>query len=144
MDIRLLDESRPFAEINIIPFVDIILVVLIIFMLAAPTAMKGGLPLDLPEAGSSAPVKSQPRWHFSILATGEVALNNQIMSLKDIQKHIERQISSTKPGSGEGEHQALISADKNVLHGKVVSVINTLSLLGIKKISIVTKKQKTP
>lgn len=144
MDIRLLDESRPFAEINIIPFVDIILVVLIIFMLAAPTAMKSGLPLDLPEAGTSSPVQDSPPWHFSILASGEVALNNQVMSLEDIHDHIKKKMSTEPPSSPKEGYRALISADKNVLHGKVVSVINTLSLLGIKKISIVTKKQKTP
>ena len=43
MDIKLIDESKPFAEINIIPFVDIILVVLIIFMLAAPFTIKSGV-----------------------------------------------------------------------------------------------------
>ncbi len=140
MDIRLLDESRPFAEINIIPFVDIILVVLIIFMVATPFTMKTGLSLNLPQAGSSSQVKT-PEWYFTIQTNGDIALNNQVMSLEEIATHIQ----SHTQQNPQTPRQALIAADKNVLHGKVISVINILQSLGINKVSIATqKKEKTP
>ena len=58
--------------------------------------------------------------------------------IKDYIQNHDQWLSSKK------DAQALISADKNVLHGKVISIINTLQLIGINKIAIASQKTPLP
>jgi len=139
MNINLVDEDKPIAEINIIPFVDIVLVVLIIFMLAAPFAIKSGIPLNLPQASTSKKLKT-PQLHVVIQANGQIFINNTLISTADIKKHIE---NNDIWRDQKKEVQVLIPADKNVLHGKIISVINILQSMGIQKVAIASKRSTT-
>ena len=68
---------------------DIILVVLIIFMLAAPFAIQSGISLNLPQASTSKKIKAAPQWHLIIQADGQVSLNGQLMSPEQIKNYIQ-------------------------------------------------------
>lgn len=133
------EDHQPIAEINIIPFVDIILVILIIFMVTVPFIIKTGLFLDLPKASSS---KALPdikyKLHITINTAGQVLLNGTFMEGERIKEKLKDYIKDMNLK----ETQALISADKNVLHGKVISVINIVKSLGLKKVAITTKKSE--
>lgn len=138
MEVKLVEESKPFAEINIIPFVDIILVVLIIFMLAAPFAIQSGISLNLPQASTSKKLKT-PQLHFIIQANGQVLINDTPVSSEQIEDYIQ---GNNTWVSQKKDIQVLISADRNVLHGKVISIINTLQLMGINKVAIASKNEQ--
>ena len=130
---KLIDESQPIAEINIIPFVDIILVILIIFMVTAPFIIKTGFSLDLPKASSAGAV-SPAKVNITIGADGQVLLNGESLEPDQMVEKLKK--DNLKP---EDTH-VVISADKNILHGKVISVINIVQSAGLRKVAIATKK----
>jgi len=132
---KIIDDNQPIAEINVIPFVDIVLVILIIFMVTAPIIIKTGFSLDLPKTKTSDTITS-PQINISINAEGRVLLNGKDFDPKQIEEYLQR-----KQMPPEAAY-ALISADKNVLHGQVISIINTLKSMGLKKVAIATKKTK--
>ena len=133
MKSRWIEEDEPIAEINIIPFVDIILVILIIFMVTAPFIIKTGFSLNLPKASSSETVDLS-KINITISVDGKVFLNGEAFDLEQIKEHLKTQNIKV-----ENTH-AIISADKNVLHGKVIAVINAIKSVGLSKIAITTKR----
>ncbi len=122
------------AEINIVPFVDIILVVLIIFMVTTPLIMKPSINVNLPKAASgeeSAPSKL----NIAITESGKVLLNGSVSSIKAIHEY------SKNLAKKSTDAQAIISADKVVSHGMVVSIIDAVKSAGIKKFAITIDKK---
>ncbi len=128
------NDDGPMAEINIVPFVDIILVVLIIFMVTTPFIMKPSININLPKAASGS--KTTPsQLTITIGSSGETLLNGKVMTDAEIgQKTLE--VLSKKP-----DIQAIISADKEVPHGKVVSIIDLVKTVGVKKFAITIEKK---
>lgn len=123
------------SEINIVPFVDIILVILIIFMVTAPVILKPSINVNLPKAGSGDNT-TPSELSISIDASGGIALNGKSATEEEIKAFAE-QISKTSP-----ETQAIISADKDVAHGQVVSVIDAVKSGGVKRFAITIEKQR--
>src|ERR1700760_2844229 len=70
------NNEEPIADINIVPFVDIILVVLIIFMVTAPVLLKPSINVNLPKSGSGDNT-SPSELSVTITATGQVTLNGK-------------------------------------------------------------------
>lgn len=123
------DDDEPIAEINIVPFVDIILVILIIFMVTTPFIMKPSINVNLPKAASGE--ESTPsKLGITLNAQGQIYLNGKASNLEEVQAFSQ---SSAKENA---ETQAVISADKDVPHGKVVEVIDAVKTGGIKKFAI--------
>ena len=128
------DEDGPISEINVVPFIDIILVVLIIFMVTTPFIMKPSINVDLPKASSGA--KTTPsQLDITMDSTGKVLLNGKVVEDSKISQYILRMVLK------DPETQAVISADKDVPHGKVVNVIDIIKTSGIKKIAIAIDKK---
>ena len=127
------EEDSPIAEINIIPFVDIILVILIIFMVATPFLVKTGLSLKLPETGFSQPITTS-KINIMVQKTGMILLNGKPVDLD----HLGIQLKQVSEASFETP--VIISADKNILHGKVVSIISIAQSMGFKKVAIATSQ----
>ena len=134
---KLIEDSEPIAEINIIPFVDIILVVLIIFMVTVPFIIKTGLSLDLPKASSASTISNIATVNITINTAGQVLLNGKPVKPEQIKEQLQNQ-----PDIKPDETPVIISADQNVLHGKVISIINIVKSLGLKKVAIATKKTR--
>jgi len=123
------DDDEPISEINIVPFVDIILVVLIIFMVTTPFIMKPSIPIKLPQAGSGD--KTTPsQFEISLQTNGEVQLNGKKVSLKQL-KNLAVAFLKTNPTG-----QAILSADRDVPHGDVVTLMDTIKSSGIQRIGI--------
>lgn len=123
------------SEINIVPFVDIILVILIIFMVTAPVILKPSINVNLPKAGSGDNT-TPSELSISIDASGGIALNGKTATEEEIRIFSE-EISKTSPDT-----QAIISADKDVPHGQVVSVIDAVKSGGVKRFAITIEKQR--
>lgn len=127
------DDDGPIAEINIVPFVDIILVVLIIFMVTTPIIMKPSISVNLPKAASGEET-TPSKFSLTLTAKGGLMLNGLPTSIDEI-KAAAKEISETNPLA-----QAIISADKDVSHGRVVSIIDAVKIGGIKKFAITIDK----
>ena len=117
------------SEINVVPLVDVILVVLIIFMVTAPMIMKPSININLPKAGTgdaTAPSKLSIviGKDGNTLLDGKVANDDQIRS------------AAVDESKRNPEIQAIISADKDVPHGRVVSVLDIIKAGGVKKFAI--------
>ena len=122
-------DDEPIAEINIVPFVDIILVVLIIFMVTTPVLMKPSINVNLPKAASGDDT-TPSQLNISIGSGGETLLNGKAATDEEIGAY------ATEAAAGNPDVQAIISADKEVPHGRVVSVIDVIKSVGIKKFAI--------
>ena len=116
--------EEPIAEINIIPFVDIILVVLIVFMVTAPFALKEGFHIQLPQGASSAEAKPSPL-SITVHHTGDIFFNGKLISTGDLS------FLSRKMFEEKNWIRAVISADKSVSHGRVMEIVGVLKKSGI-------------
>jgi len=123
------------AEINVTPMVDVMLVLLIIFMVAAPM-LTVGVPVDLPQ--SSAPSLSDEREPLTISVNnnGEIYLQNTKVELKDI---VPRLNAITKQGY---EERVYVRGDRNVNYGQVMRVMGTISAAGFKRVALVTEVEQ--
>ena len=127
-------DQEAISEINVVPLVDIILVVLIIFMITAPLIMKQSISVTLPKAASGEATQSTS---INIVLTGDgkIFLNEKQIELSALL------VAAKEEGAKNSEVQAIISADKDVPHGTVVSVMDTIKQGGIKKFAISIEKK---
>lgn len=122
-------EDEPLSEINVVPLVDIILVVLIIFMVTAPMFIKPTINVNLPKAASgdqTAPSKL----NIALTADGRINLNGVFADEAQVSQRAAEELSKNP------DVQAIISADKDVAHGRVVSVLDIVKSVGVKKFAI--------
>ena len=128
------DNDEPIADINIVPFVDIILVVLIIFMVTTPFIMKPSINVNLPKAGTGDET-TPSELSIAISADGSLALNGKSTDESAINAYAQ-QLAAQRP-----DVQAIISADKDVPHGRVVGIIDAVKSGGVKKFAITIDKK---
>ena len=128
------------AEINVVPYIDVMLVLLIIFMVTAPMLMQG-VKVELPEA-SADPVENQDSEPVivSVNASGELFLNlgqeDQVLSLPTIRDRVAAVIrrSPDKP--------VLVWGDEAVPYGEVVTVMVALQEAGAPSVGLVTENPR--
>lgn len=134
MAVKFSDDDGPLSEINVVPLVDIILVVLIIFMVTAPMFMKPSINVNLPKAASGD--QTQPgQLNISITSDGRLNLNGSFAS-EEVVGQKAKELFDANP-----EVQAVISADKEVAHGRVVGVMDIVKSAGVKKFAISIDKK---
>lgn len=122
------------SDINVVPLVDIILVVLIIFMVTAPMIMKPSINVNLPKAASGE-ATAPSKLNIVISNEGRINLDGQ-----DVNDDVVTETAKTEVGKNP-EIQAIISADKDVPHGRVVSVLDLVKAAGVKKFAISIDKK---
>jgi biopolymer transport protein ExbD len=128
------DNDEPISEINIVPFVDIILVVLIIFMITTPFIVKPSFNVNLPKAASGD--KTTPsQLNITLTQDGRLLLNGKSATEDDVANEARTQVAQAP------ETQAIISADKDVPHGRVVGIIDVIKGAGIAKFAISLDKK---
>ncbi len=131
-------KHRPMADINVVPYIDVMLVLLIIFMVTAPLLMQG-VKVDLPEANSD-PVENQDPEPLivSIRANGELFLNlgadqEQVLSLATVKQRVSvvMRRNPKKP--------VLVWGDRHVAYGEVVLLMSALQEAGAPSVGLVTE-----
>lgn len=128
------NDSDVMSDINIVPLVDIILVVLIIFMVTAPAMLKPSVDVKLPEAASSDP--SEPSLlAVAITADGRILFNNQEVT-EDDAKAIALQEYERNP-----EVQAILAADQDVPYGLVIMAMDWIKSAGVKNFAVTTERK---
>lgn len=127
-------DNEAIADINVVPLVDIILVVLIIFMVTAPMFIKPTISVNLPKAASgdqTAPSKL----NIALTADGRINLNGAFVDEAAVKQKVTDEVAKNP------EIQAIISADKDVPHGKVIGLLDVVKTVGVKKFAISIDKK---
>ncbi|MDO9213195.1 MAG: protein TolR [Methylococcales bacterium] len=133
---------KPMAEINVVPYIDVTLVLLIIFMITTPM-LQTGVQVDLPQA-NSAPVEQKedtPPIVVSIKAQGEYYIkagseDDERIQPEEINARVVA-VLSNKPAT-----PILINADNNVAYGTVVTVMAALKNAGVPNVGLMTKSDE--
>lgn len=128
--------SETISEINMVPLIDIILVVLIIFMVTAPALIKPSIEVDLPEAASGDET-TPTLLNVAITAEGEVLLNNEEVDEQDA-KRLAKDEFERNP-----EVQAVVVADQNLPYWQVIKVLDWIKSTGVKNFAVTTDKPVT-
>lgn len=130
------EKFKPVAQINVVPYIDVMLVLLVIFMVTAP--LMNPSQIDLPSVGKSSTPAVAPLEVIihkdSSLALRDRAKNEQEISVaRDQLGHLiqKRQINAEQP--------VVIAADKNVRYEEVMNVMDMLQKAQIKKVGLLTK-----
>jgi biopolymer transport protein ExbD/biopolymer transport protein TolR len=118
------------SEINMVPFIDIVLVLLIIFMITAPI-LQSGIELDVPKTHSVKEITEQ-RLVVSIDKTQRVYLGNEPVNIHQLGAKVRAQLKKQQDG-------VFLRCDEKVPFGIFASVVDTLRQSGISNISIVTE-----
>lgn len=129
-----LDGNESIADINVVPLVDIILVVLIIFMVTAPMFLKPSINVNLPKAASGDQT-TPSKLNITLTADGRVNLNGAFVDEAAVHQKALDEVAKNP------EVQAVIAADKDVPHGKVVGLLDIVKTAGVKKFAISIDKK---
>lgn len=119
------------SDINVTPFVDVLLVLLVIFMLTAPI-LQSGIELDVPQTRTVREI-SQERLVVSIDRGQRLFLGSDPVNI-----HMLGSLLKEKGATGQGE-SVFLRADQNVPFGTVAMVVDELRQAGIEQISMVTE-----
>jgi biopolymer transport protein ExbD len=112
------------AEINITPFTDVVLVLLIIFMIATPFIYQSSMNVQLPQASKSE--ETTRDMIVTISSRGEIFLDNTKMDLNTLKTKLSSAVRS-KPNAS-----VIINGDKNVRYDSVIQVMDILTQAGVK------------
>lgn len=128
------EQDEIMSEINVVPLVDVILVVLIIFMVTAPMIMKPSINVNLPKAASGE-ATTPSKLNITIGNDGKLNLDGEAVEDAVVQAKAQEEVSKNP------DIQAIIAADKDVPHGRVVSVLDIVKGAGVKKFAISIDKK---
>jgi biopolymer transport protein TolR len=129
--------AAPLSEINVTPLVDVMLVLLIIFMVAAPL-MTVGVPVQLPK--TAAAKVSQPKQPVvvSIDAQGQPFLDKEPLAPETMMPRL-RQLASVDP-----TQVVLVRGDRAVPYGRIVEIMGQISAAGFSKVSLIAQAPSGP
>ena len=125
------------AEINVTPMVDVMLVLLIIFMVAAPL-LTVGVPLDLPQTQAKSLDQDKEPLTVSVKISGEVFLQNTEIKVDELVPKLQA-ITQTRGGNDE---RIYVRGDKKVDYGTVMRVMGRLSAAGFRRVALVTEVEQ--
>lgn len=118
------------SEINVTPFVDVVLVLLVVFMVTAGLMVNKGLKVNLPEAATAEQLGQQTTFNILVNQAGDIYLNGKSVSSEELR-------SQGKAALADGKKVvAMISADKGVVYSMVVGVMDTLRSEGISEFAL--------
>ena len=123
---------RFLAEINVIPLVDVVLVLLVIFMVTAPIIQQG-VQVNLPQAKTSAIPGTEEFLVVTVAKNGNIYLNDNSMSLKELGEKL-RAIKKL-----QADKQVYLRADQDVRYGAVMKAIAEIKQAGIERLGMVTR-----
>jgi biopolymer transport protein TolR len=126
------DDLGPLAEINVTPMVDVMLVLLIIFMVAAPM-MSSGMKVELPQAKSAEPTDPKNPIVLTIAADKKISIGADEIARADLVPRLKAMI-------GEEQRIVHVRGDRTASYGDIVTVLDELALNGITKLSLIANK----
>jgi len=125
------------SEINVTPFVDVMLVLLIVFMVSAPL-LTVGVPIDLPQSQAKALDQDRELLTVSVNVQGQIFLQNSEIKLDDLVPKL-KAITEARKGVDE---QIYVRGDKKVDYGTMMRVMGRLSAAGYHRVALVTEVEQ--
>jgi biopolymer transport protein TolR len=129
---RRVRKHKPIADINMTPFIDVMLVLLIIFMVAAPL-IATGVPIDLPQTSARPINTDQKPLTIAIDQKGQVSLMDQPVADSEIVTRLQQ---AAKQGFDE---RVYVRGHRLVDYGKVAQVMSLITSAGFKRVALVTE-----
>jgi len=129
-------KSAPLAEINITPFTDVVLVLLIIFMASASflgVNTKGGMNVNLPSAKSAEPTQPGKEIEITVSKSKAVAINGSPVAVADLPGALNTLRKQSNIDL------VIIKADEAVVYDRIVKVMDAVKLAGLDKIALATE-----
>ncbi|HAV42474.1 TPA: biopolymer transporter ExbD [bacterium] len=127
--------ERKGPELEIAPFIDVVFLLLIFFLLSSSFVIQPGIKIKLPQA-ATAESQSEKNIFILIDAKEKIYLNARQVEGRELKTELERIISEG------GKKTAIIQADEKVQHGLVVGVMDTAKQVGIEKLAIATQPRE--
>jgi biopolymer transport protein TolR len=128
---------RTINEINMVPFIDVMLVLLIIFMVSAPLITTG--LVDLPSVGKA---KTQPKMVLNVIVAKDGGLQLRRDQEEAQPLRLERLVAEVKSAQGgDATVPVVISADRQVKYESVVQVMDKLQSAGIQRVGLAVRQQ---
>jgi biopolymer transport protein TolR len=125
------NHSSLMSDINVTPFVDVMLVLLIIFMVTAPMMMEG-VNVSLPEATSKPLVSEKKPLIVNIGSDNRIFINDFKVSVDGLGEKLNKILDGSK------DREVYLKADKNISYGLVVRVMSEIKGAGVEKLGMVT------
>ncbi len=134
---------KPMSEINVVPYIDVMLVLLVIFMVTAPM-FNQGVQVDLPEAPSE-PIKDfmeqDEPFIVSVDQLGKIYVNKssnpeRALTLDEFKQLVPGMLAQ------EPSQQAYVKGDQNVMYGRVVKVMVALQNAGVPSVGLISQPEQ--
>ena len=127
--------SVPMSEINVTPFVDVMLVLLIIFMVTAPL-LTVGVQVDLPESAADSLPDDQEPLTITINSKGEIFIQEHQVTFKKV---VPKLLAISK---NRTDTRIYVRGDKTINYGRVLEVMGRLSGAGFSKVALISEPYK--
>jgi biopolymer transport protein TolR len=127
---------KPLAEINVTPFVDVMLVLLVIFMVAAPLMVQG-VPLELPKTSASKLGAIKKPMVVSLAPDGKLYIRDEVVTPETLVSRL-MQIKAT-----EGDGIVYVRADRKTAYGEVMELLGRVGESGYARVSLLSQPSPT-
>jgi biopolymer transport protein ExbD len=128
-------QQKLIAEINITPFTDVILVLLIIFMITTPLILQSNIRVNLPSSSTGQPLEQTRQISVMVTNEGMIYLDNQPTSRKALKADVSK-LHQANPNL-----EVILFSDKMVRFKDLVALLDIFNELGIKNLNIATKTE---
>ena len=125
------------SEINVTPFVDVMLVLLIVFMVSAPL-LTVGVPLDLPQSQAKSLDQDREPLTISVNVQGQIFLQNSEIKVEDLVA----KLKAVTDARGGQDARIYVRGDKKVDYGTMMRVMGRLSAAGYHRVALVTEVEQ--
>ena len=126
---------RPLSEINVTPFVDVMLVLLIVFMVTAPL-LTVGVPVDLPKTQAQSIADPDEPLVISVNAEGQIYIQDTEVELNKLVPRL-RAITESKPDT-----RIFVRGDRAIAYGRIMQVMGTVNSAGFKRVALIAELPK--
>ncbi|MDP4002462.1 ExbD/TolR family protein [Methylobacterium sp. NEAU K] len=130
-------DDAPMSEINVTPMVDVMLVLLIIFMVAAPL-MTTGVPVQLPKTAAAKVAQSKKPQEVTIDKDGNPSIAKEVFTMESIVPRLREMATADK------DQVILVRGDRDVPYGKIMEVMGLVGQAGFTKVSLIAQAPGGP
>ncbi len=129
-------KQRETSQLDMTPLVDVVFNLLIFFMLSTTFVTTPGIKINLPKASAKELKVQEKEVRIALTRSGKIYLNRKLVTVDDVRK-ILRQKARINP-----KMLVIIEADAQVIHGKVVQIMDIAKAAGLNKLAIATRPGK--